>query len=173
MAELNTDPRRRAELAKIAIARKALGIDETTYRLEVERISGGRTRSAADLSGAERNRLLGEYQRAGWRPTRPNGGRSGAPGSGPGQALTASQRPARRGGAPTAERAALAGKLRALLADAQRPDAYADAIARKRWGIERWEWLGWADLKALVQMLAIDQRRRQARGTAPAPDRGS
>jgi phage gp16-like protein len=61
----------------------------------------------------------------------------------------------------------LADKVRALLADASRPDAYADAMARHMFGVARWEWLDADQLHRLVAALEYDRARRadrQARG---------
>jgi hypothetical protein len=59
--------RRRAELAKIHVAKKRLGLDDATYRGIVARVCSGKT-SAGDLDEAERSKLLDEFkQRFGFR----------------------------------------------------------------------------------------------------------
>ena len=137
--------RRSRQLAQIHLAAKALDLDEHSYRAGIVALSGGRVSSAAGLDRREREALLADYQRGGWRPTLPKGVRA--------------TRPARF-------KVDLTSKVRALLADARRPDAYADAIADRSFGLPRWEWLNWEQLRKLAQMLIIDQRRR-GRRTAP------
>lgn len=56
---------RRGMLAKVAIARKQLGLDEASYRDVVERITGDR--SAAAASDAALHRLLAEFGRLGFK----------------------------------------------------------------------------------------------------------
>ena len=51
-------------LAKVHLARKALGLDEDAYRDVVRRITG--TDSSAKASDAALHRLLGEFKRLGW-----------------------------------------------------------------------------------------------------------
>lgn len=133
---------RRADLAKLHIGAKALGLDADAWGAMVRTIAAGRTGSSGDLTAPERGLLLKTLAASGWRPrARP---------------------PVRRSQAAETKEA-LTAKVRALLLDAGRPDAYADAIARKRFAVERWEWLGFAELLKLTAMLAIDQRRRAKR----------
>ena len=136
---------RQVELAKLRSAATQLGLDEATRRAGSARLTGGRTDSTAALSARERQALLAEYRAAGWRPT---------PKAKP-RALAQAR--------ATQTKEALASKVRALLLDAGRTDAYANAIARRSFQVERWEWLEWEDLKKLVQMLVIDQQRRKHR----------
>lgn len=132
---------RRHQLAAIHLAAQALDLDEHSYRAGVARVSGGRVSSAAGLSRREREALLAEYRHGGWQP------------------------PARRVRQRTAARfkEATSAKVRALLLDAGRGDAYANAIAVNRFGVARWEWLDGDALHKLMQMLIIDARRREDR----------
>lgn len=57
--------RRKAELAKIHVAKKRLGLDDDTYRAIIARVCNGKT-SAGDLDEAERGKLLDEFQRFGF-----------------------------------------------------------------------------------------------------------
>lgn len=57
---------RRAELAKIHIAKKELGLDEDTYRDILWAVC--RARSAAELDRAGRARLLNHFRYLGWTP---------------------------------------------------------------------------------------------------------
>ena len=56
-------------LAKVAIARKQLALDEDGYRGIVQRVTGQPSARAA--SDAQLHRLLGEFARLGFRPTAP------------------------------------------------------------------------------------------------------
>lgn len=100
---------RTRDLAAIHAAAKAAGVDEDTRRDMIERISGGRTRTSADLGPDERAVLLKEL---GGR-TRP--GRGPAPGD--------------------LDRTALMRKVEAQLADARLPWSYAESILRRQRGI--------------------------------------
>lgn len=51
-------------------------------------------------------------------------------------------------------------KIEALLADARRPWAYADAIALHSFGVERVAFCSDEQLRKIVAMLSYDQRRR-------------
>lgn len=63
------DPRRRAELAKIHLACKALGLDDDTYRDLLARVTG--QRSAGALNQRQRSAVLDALAEAGFRPTPP------------------------------------------------------------------------------------------------------
>lgn len=51
-------------------------------------------------------------------------------------------------------------KIGAILADMKLPWSYTDSIAKNRFGIEKTEWLQEDQLKKVMQMLIIYQRRR-------------
>ncbi|HLW69823.1 MAG TPA: regulatory protein GemA [Candidatus Binataceae bacterium] len=57
---------RRAELGKIHVGKKRLGLDDTTYRGIIARVCDGKT-SAAELDERERRALLDEFKRLGFR----------------------------------------------------------------------------------------------------------
>ena len=140
-----TDNGRRAALAKLHIGKKELGLDDDTWRAMVRRVSYGRTTSSADLKDLERDALLRELKVAGFRPQ-----------------IKPKPRPVQQAIAASSKEA-LAGKVRALLLDAGRDDAYANSIAARRFDVLRWEWLPYVELRKLVQMLVIDAQRRQRR----------
>ena len=100
---------RTRDLAAIHAAAKKAGVDEDTRRAMIERISGGRTRSSADLGPDERSVLLKEL-----------GGRT-RPGRGPARA--------------DLDRTALLRKVEAQLAEARLPWGYAESILRRQRGI--------------------------------------
>lgn len=57
---------RRALLAKVHIARKALAIEEDSYRALLRRVAGGD--SAGDFTDAQLVKVLDEFRRLGWTP---------------------------------------------------------------------------------------------------------
>jgi len=64
------------------------------------------------------------------------------------------------------DRGKLLKKIEALLAEAGRPWAYADGIARKMFRVDKIAWCRAGDLHKIVAALMIDQRRRKARRQA-------
>lgn len=73
--------RRRSEIAKIHIAKKALGLDDATYRDIIERVScetfGQKpVRSAKLLNSEGRKRLIEEFKRLGFRDAPGRGARA-------------------------------------------------------------------------------------------------
>lgn len=127
-----------SSLAKIHIAKAQLGLDEDTYRALLARVAG--VRSAKELSPRQIGAVLAEFQRLGWTP-----------------------KPAKKAGRgtskPAAERKALVGKIEAQLADAERPWAYADAMALRMFQVERVEWCDTDQLRRLVAALAYEAKR--------------
>lgn len=106
--------KRRRDLAAIHAQAKTLGMDEDTRRALIERVSAGRTRSAADLTAGERADVL-LAMGGGKRP------------------------PARAGRGPgrgALDRRAMLTKVEAQLADARLPWSYAEAILRRQRGIK-------------------------------------
>jgi phage gp16-like protein len=97
--------------------------------------------SARELDAAGRQRVLGHLRERGFQP-----------------------RPGQRRKLPAKDRAPMATKVRAMLADAGRADAYADAMAKRMFKVDRWEWLPFDQLRKLVGALEYDRRRRAAKG---------
>lgn len=64
---------RRARLAQIHLARKALGLDEDTYRDLLERLTG--SRSSGTLDPRKLDVVLTEFRRLGWKAAPPRGAR--------------------------------------------------------------------------------------------------
>ena len=62
---------RQAELAKIHLAKKQLGLDDETYRAMIERLTDGRTDSAGEMTAVERHAFLDELTRKGFQPAPP------------------------------------------------------------------------------------------------------
>ena len=146
MSAVRSDPARKRDLAKIHIGKKQLcGEDTAAYRDMLAAVAG--QRSAADLDRAGRRKVL-EHLRACGVEFHPAG-----------------QRPRPR---PAPERAPLIRKIRALLADSARPEAYAEAILRRQTGQGHRTPLEWGtpeQLRAVVAALYNDARRRRGRDT--------
>lgn len=131
---MNAPDQRRRELAQIHVAKKDLRMDEETYRAMLWSVA--RVHSAADLDAGGRRQVLEHLKAVGFKPRRR--GRSRAAGS----------------------KAALIGKIRAQLAAAGRPDSYGDGMARRMFGVERYEWCRPDQLHRIVAALGYDARRR-------------
>ena len=86
-----TDLRRRKELAKIHVAKKALALDDATYRALLLRVTG--KESAGDLNQFQRTKLLEEMKQLGFKEEK---------------------RPPRRAGTRPADASPEAAKIRAL-----------------------------------------------------------
>lgn len=149
-----TPARRRSSIAAIHVCRAQLGLDDDTYRellARVSRKSGAECRSAADLTERQAAEVLAEMRRLGaTRPTEPRPrGRS---------------RPAHYPGTPhdVKELPEEITKIEALLADMKLTWSYADAIARRMYGIERVAWCSKPDqLIAILAALHVEQEKRQ------------
>lgn len=128
------DPRRRAELAKIHMAKKALGLSEADYRAAVARMSHGRTETAAELKRAERGALLDHFKASGFRPKR-SGRRVGPDRQ---QVLKAR---------------ALWRSLWNLGATAEASDRALDAFVRRQTGVEALGWCTPGQLNTVIESL--------------------
>jgi phage gp16-like protein len=135
-AKDNGDPQRRRELAAIHAGRKALAIEEESYRALLERVTG--RRSARDLDAAGRSAVIGELRRLGFQY---QPGARKRPIAAPATAALAAK--------------ALAlwfsldqlGELRSGSAEAFR------AFARRQTRVERTEWLTVAQWNDVVEAL--------------------
>ncbi len=133
---MNAAPdRRRAELAKIHIAREELRLDEDTYRALLWTIS--RVHSAADLDEVGRRRVLDHLAGLGFKTRRR--GRS----------------------TPAEGKERMVAKIHALLGT--RPVEYADGLARKMFRVERFEWCTGEQLHKMIAALQYDAKRRALR----------
>ena len=129
--QLSADIRKR-ELAQIHVAKAQLGLDDDTYRAMLWTVA--RVKSAADLDWAGRKKVIDHLKSAGAK---------------------SKSRPA-----PAASKAVLVYKIRAqLIALDNKPDAYADGMARHMFHIERFEWCDPAQLGKIIAALAIQQKR--------------
>ena len=140
---MTTPDRRRAELAKIHLAKKELNLDDAAYRAVLWTVA--RVRSAADLDRHGRSAVLDHFKARGFRAR----GRTV-------KARASAERAVR----PPADRRALQAKIDAQLGD--RPKAYGDALARRIAGVERLDWCRADQLHKIVAALWYDARRRGA-----------
>jgi phage gp16-like protein len=141
------DAQRKGHLATIHIARQLLALDEDTYRALLRRVSaehGPERDSARDLSIDQRKAVIRELQRLGAK----------APG------------PRKQGAYPgrPSNMHRLSGevvKIEAQLADMRLSWAYADAIAKRMFGIPKVAWCRKRDqLVAILSALHVEQRKR-------------
>lgn len=130
---------RSANLAKIHIAKKQLGMDDATYRAMLQ-LHGG-VSSSKDLTPLGAAKVLQHLEQAGFKPKAPNKGK----------------RPN-----PPANRRALISKIEAQLADAGRPWAYVDSMAQKMFKVSKVAWLDAVQLGKVVAALSYDAKRRAA-----------
>jgi len=128
---------RRAELAKIHLAKKALGLDDDAYRDVLKNVCS--VDSSATLDSKGRFKLLKHFESLGWTNTRPKYGNKPNAGKG---------------------KEALMSKVEALLADSRLPWSYADAMAKRMFKVEKVAWLDAVQLRKLVAALQISANRK-------------
>ena len=154
---MNPQPadRRVKQLAAIHVAAKQLGMDRDTYRAMIERVSaqaGGRVArtSSADLDDAQRAAVLDELRRLGGEAPRVRSRRGPAkPGAYPGRPHNAKQMPL------------MITKIEAQLADMGMTWAYADAIAKRMFSIDRVAWCRSENqLRAIIAALHVEQEKQ-------------
>jgi len=134
---------RLARLRRIHVARKQLGMDETTYRALLQRVTG--LDSCGSMTAQQHIDVLAEFSRLGFRDERA-------------EARAAAFRGRPKGIADVP----LLRKVEALLTDAERPWSYGHAMAKRMFRIARIEWLTGEQQRRLVAALEIDARRQRA-----------
>lgn len=130
------DQRRNADLAKIHIAKKQLGIDDDTYRLMIQNIGG--VASAGDLNQAGRHAVLDHLKKIGFKQTF-----KGRP-----------KNMEERG-----SRAAQLKKIEALLTIGKRPWSYADALAKRICKVDKIAWVESDQLYKVITALRKQAKR--------------
>lgn len=150
---------RRAAVVKVQIARRDLGLDEDTYRLVLERVTG-KTSSTA-CTDAELGRVLDEFKARGWRPKVTEGGR-------------AKPRPSRAADHPAAKKARALWLSLWHLGEVRDPsEAALESFARRQLGGERLQWADQARVYKLIEALKAMAERagwsQDLAGVAP-PD---
>lgn len=136
---MSTKPQRNQLLAKIHIGKKALGLDDDTYRALLERVTG--KTSSKDLSIKELEAVITEMKRLGFTPKKKEIGR---------KPLVAEARKP------------MLSKIEAILADNKLPWSYAEGMAIQMFQRKKVEWLTTTQLHKLLQALIIHQNRRQS-----------
>ncbi|MGH7027354.1 gp16 family protein [Brevundimonas sp.] len=147
---------RRANVAKVQIARKDLGLDDVAYRLMLERLTGHT--SSADCTDAQLGLVLDEMKAKGWTPKVVTGGRIG------------------RRARPVADHPS-AKKARALwlslwhLGEVRDPSEPAlEAFARRQLGVEQLQWADQAQCYKLIEALkAMAERAGWSQDTSGLP----
>lgn len=146
MRAMSSPDDRRAELAKIHIAAKQLGIDRDTYEAILWTIA--RVRSAGDLNAEGRHQVLEHLKSRGFKPVK-----------------KAVKSTVTRGVKPDvpADRQAQIAKIEALLADAGRPWEYVEAMAKRMCRVDALRFCTPEQLGKLIAALEYDRRRRAAK----------
>jgi len=130
---------RKAELGKIHIAKKQLGMDDDTYRDMLFTIA--RVRSAAQLDAQGRRDVLRHLRACGFKAERLR------------------NYPGRPKNIDSEARGPLLRKIEALLTDAGRPWNYAQGMARKMFHVDQLEFCSQDQLRRLVAALEYNARR--------------
>lgn len=124
------------ETLLIHTAKRALEMDDATYRALLQRIAG--VESSKNLNPLGVARVLREFERLGFKPV-----------AGAGRA---------RPRVPDS-RVKQIGKINALLTHAGRPWSYADSLARRMYKVDAIEWCSSEQLSGLIAALSKDARR--------------
>lgn len=142
MKSISPEARRNAELAKIHIAKKELGLDDDTYRQMLLAVTG--KDSAGKLSARQRLAVLAHLTKSGWQPTQ----RTRKYGRKP-----HNLKPAR------CSRAAQLRKIEALLTVGGRPWKYADVLAKRICKVDSIAWVHDNDLYKVITALRKQAQR--------------
>jgi len=137
MPQVKSEAARKSELAMIHVAKKSLALDDDVYRSILVKVTG--KSSASELDAAGRKTLIDHFKKLGFKVVAKRAGRP---------------RPAVAG-----DRTIYIKKIEAQLAEAARPWAYADALAKRICGIDRIDWCEPADLLKIIAALTYDARR--------------
>lgn len=140
-AATEQDRLRSKDLARIHLAKKELGLDDDSYRDLLVSLTG--KSSSAELDARQRWTVLKELGRLG---AKSGGEQKHYPG-----------RPARQ--KPSKE--SLISKIEAHLADAQRPWAYANGMAKRMFKVDQVQWCDEDQLRRIVAALEYDKKRRE------------
>ncbi|WP_051327188.1 gp16 family protein [Desulfatibacillum aliphaticivorans] len=133
---------RKKQLAKIHIAKDQLGMDETTYREMLHNVA--KVKSSKDLDANGFRAVLEHLANCGFKATRKK--RNSYPG-----------RPKNMDS--KSSRSAQLKKIEAYLAEAGRPWAYADSMAKRICKVDRIAWVDTKDLYKIITALRKDAQR--------------
>lgn len=126
-----------AKKAVIHIAKAQTGMGREEY---LSLLSSVGVESSRDLTNRTFEKVMGQFEKIGFK-------------------TTSKPRPKRKTSNLPKGKKALMGKLEAMLLDMDLPWGYVDAIAKKRFQVEAAQWLEPEDLRKLVQMIVIHQKR--------------
>ena len=133
---------RNRQLGRIHAGKKALGLDDDTYRCLLERVTG--KRSSADMTHLERQAVITELVRLGFKVED-----------------AAARKRVFAGKPKNVAEVPMLRKVEALLADNHRPWSYAHSMAKRMFHVNRVEWLHDDQLHKLVAALQTDANRRE------------
>lgn len=136
---------RKAELAKIHIAKKDLGMSDDDYRAMLHAITG--TESAGDLNTKERRAVLEHLAELGFRNKRKRG-----------RPRNIERTPSQN--LDQTSRARQLQKIEALLTVGCKPWGYADALARRICRVDRVAWVPTGALYKIITALRKQARRQ-------------
>lgn len=132
-------PIAKAILSKIHIAQQQLGMDDDSYRALLARVAG--VRSAKELNSKQAGNVLREFERLGFKP-----------------------KPSARAKGKPHNFNKLSGEIEVIeaqLTNMGLPWSYADAIAKRQFGIAKVAWLKQPEqLKAVLAALHVEQEKR-------------
>ncbi len=131
---------RKKQLAKIHIAKKDLGLDDTTYREMLHNVA--KVESAADLDYYGLCAVLEHLKERGFKARK----KKAYPG-----------RPKNMDGKDS--RAKQMEKIEAYLAEANRPWSYVNALAKRICKVDRIDWVKTKDLYKIITALKKDAER--------------
>lgn len=128
---------RQSLMAKIHIGKKELGLDDDTYRQGLQQITG--KASCREMNIAELLKVLQAMQAKGFKV----------------RSRFKEKRPS-----PRKDKAQYLAKITALLCNQGKPQKYADRIAKQAFGVDFVHWLEPWQLKKVIQMLAVYEKRQ-------------
>jgi phage gp16-like protein len=140
----NAEDLRRRQLAAIHIGKKALHMTDDVYREMLQAVAG--VQSAAELDGAGCRAVLYHLRSLGFADGKAKRSHKGRPRN-----------------MDQADRGAQLGKVEALLLEANRPWAYADAIALRVCKVERVAWCSPEQLRKVIAALVYNAKREGRR----------
>lgn len=133
------------EIAIVHVAKKQLCLDDDTYRMTLRRVG---VESSKNLTQAQYRELMAHYEHCGFK-VEPK-----------------TKKGVRRGRFKVTEsKSELAGKIKALLADMELHDNYADGIAKQMFKREKVEWCDTKELHSIV--VALIKKQRKQGGVTP------
>lgn len=130
----------RREIQLIHVGKQQLGMDDETYRAMLWAVA--RVKSSTELDFAGRKKVLDHLKASGFKVVSSRAGTRARP-------------------APTPDKVPMVAKIRALLiALDNKPDAYADGMSKRMFGVDRFEWCDGAQLGKIIAALEYAGKRR-------------